>query len=344
VFALPCRYLNNNQISSLDSGVFDKSTGLTLLGLGFNKLQELPNDLFLYENQGLSITSLAEGNFLLCLPILPPLFYEKLDARTKILSTCPCNNGTYLDSWNTGCVGCLGSCSAGQELCPEGSNAPNECGDCPPGSYSTSGIQCLPCQVGTFQDAAGQTACKLCPSGSITIHQGSISESDCLCQAGYFHIAGSSSLLAGGGTESGGFDGVGDQAQFNLPGAIAISSDGTFAVVADTESHVIRILNMSNGETRLIAGSGTEGYEGWDKYSWDIITLEIANLGTQNEGFVGINGSWAKFSRPSGVALTPDDKYAIISDTGESEDACQLLPRRPGNINRHQSVMMLTFA
>jgi len=56
-------------------------------------------------------------------------------------------------------------------------------------------------------------------------------------------------------------------------------------------SHVIRMLNMSNGETRLIAGSGAQGYQ---------------------EGV----GSSALFNMPSGVALTPDDEYAFIADTG----------------------------
>jgi len=293
------------------------------LNLGFNQLRELPDDLFLVDSDSLYIRSLAEGNFLSCLPMLPPSIFTRLDLRTKTLATCPCNRGTFLESWEVGCSVCPGSCSAGQELCPEGSIAQDVCGDCPPGSYGTSGIDCLPCPVGTFQDSANQMVCKLCPPGTSTVDQGSISESSCLCRAGYFHGAGSSTLLAGSGTETAGFDGVGSQAQFNFPGAIAVSSDGTFAVVADTASHVIRILNISTGETRLIAGSGTEGYEGWD--NWIVYEAEpagsgryfISNLETRNEGFAGINGSSAKFSRPSGVALTPDDKYAIIADTGD---------------------------
>jgi DNA-binding beta-propeller fold protein YncE len=137
--------------------------------------------------------------------------------------------------------------------------------------------------------------------------------------------------------ENGGFNGVGAQAQFNLPGAIDISSDGTFAVVADTELHVIRILNMSTGETRLIAGSGTEGYEGWDKRSPDYPYT------VQNEGFSGIYGSSAKFKRPSGVALTPDDNFAVVADTGDPENACPRLLRRSGNENRCPSGMMQIF-
>ena len=52
------------------------------------------------------------------------------------------------------------------------------------------------------------------------------------------------------------------------------------------------MVNMSTGETRLIAGSpGVQGYV---------------------EG----TGSAAKFDSPAGVALTPDDRLAIIADTG----------------------------
>jgi hypothetical protein len=328
---VPCRDLDNNQIASLPAGVFNGSNYLQTLSLGLNKLQEVPDSLFLVDKASLSITSLAEGNFLSCLPIFPPNIYSLLDVRTSTLSTCACNQGTYLESWQAGCSVCLaGSCSAGHELCPEGSKSPDECSICSPGSYSTSGVQCLSCPFGTFQDAAGQTACKSCPSGMSTIAQGSISNSSCVCQAGYFHDAGSSDLLAGGGKEIGGFDGVGAQAVFSVPAAIAISSDGNFAVVAETQSHVIRILNMSTGETRLIAGSGTPGYEGWDNF---VLEGSETNVDSQNYGFAGVYGSSAKFSRPSGVALTPDDKYAIVADTGDPEIACLSLLRGPGNLS-----------
>jgi hypothetical protein len=90
---------------------------------------------------------------------------------------------------------------------------------------------------------------------------------------------------------------------------MAISSDGSFLVVADTRLHFIRKLVISTGETRLIAGSpGDPGYEGWDK---------IEDGTRNNEGFEGVYGTKAKFRRPSGVALTPDDRYAIIADTGK---------------------------
>ena len=94
-----------------------------------------------------------------------------------------------------------------------------------------------------------------------------------------------------------------------------MSSDGSFLVVADTRSHVIRRLDMSTGETRLIAGSpGDPGYEGWDK--------DEDGTGN-NEGFQGVYGAEAKFRQPSGVALTPDDKYAIVADEGDCVNTCQ---------------------
>jgi hypothetical protein len=67
--------------------------------------------------------------------------------------------------------------------------------------------------------------------------------------------------------------------------------------VADQKSHVIRKVDMTTGATSLIAGSGAAGYAGDDN---------------DKKG-----GSSAEFSKPSGVVLTPDDKYAIVVDSGK---------------------------
>lgn len=95
---------------------------------------------------------------------------------------------------------------------------------------------------------------------------------------------------------------------------MAVSSDATFLIVADTRSHVIKRIEMSTGETRLIAGSGSEGYEGYDKLP-----------GETNEDFTGVYGTEAEFRQPSGVALTPDDKYAIVADTGKKRESAQFI-------------------
>jgi hypothetical protein len=74
--------------------------------------------------------------------------------------------------------------------------------------------------------------------------------------------------------------------------------------VADQKSHVIRKVDMTTGATSLIAGSGAAGYAG----DYD-----------DKKG-----GSSAQFSKPTGVVLTPDDKYAIVTDSGNTatENAC----------------------
>ena len=101
---------------------------------------------------------------------------------------------------------------------------------------------------------------------------------------------------------------------------MAISSDGSFLVVADTRLHFIRKLVISTGETRLIAGSpGDPGYEGWNKGEED----DDGEWILRNEGFEGVDGAEAMFNQPSGVALTPDDKYAIVADEGDCVNTCQ---------------------
>ena len=72
--------------------------------------------------------------------------------------------------------------------------------------------------------------------------------------------------------------------------AIAASKNGWFIVVADTRSHTIKRVDMTTGETRLIAGSpGVQGYA---------------------EG----TGRAARFDSPAGVALCKNDSVAIVAD------------------------------
>jgi hypothetical protein len=96
---------------------------------------------------------------------------------------------------------------------------------------------------------------------------------------------------------------------------------------------------MSTGEIRVVAGSlGEPGYEGWNKGeeddqimsedTEDIIEDEDLGEGSSGEAFPlndfeGVYGTEAKFKQPSGVALTPDDKYAIVADEGDCVNTCQ---------------------
>ena len=241
--------LENNQISSLPRGIFDSmepyissenvdldyqfspsnpsspslsfQDGDMRLHLGFNALQEIPFGTF---HQSFQVQSLAEGNTLSCMPALPPNF--RLDRQSSALAPCECEAGTFLASWFQGCTICSASwsqgCSAGQELCPRGSTVQNECRNCPPGTHGTPDYQCLPCGVGEYQSAAGQTACFLCPTNMTTTSRGSTSDSSCVCDAGYKVTAdsdGMSSLLAGVGTNV--LDGAGSEAAFNVPQCVS---------------------------------------------------------------------------------------------------------------------------
>ncbi|XP_062570057.1 uncharacterized protein LOC134232121 [Saccostrea cucullata] len=53
------------------------------------------------------------------------------------------------------------------------------CADCPQGTHSSSG-KCILCNLGTYQDEAGQTTCKQCPLGTTTNYVGSQSQLDCI--------------------------------------------------------------------------------------------------------------------------------------------------------------------
>ncbi|XP_056008481.1 uncharacterized protein LOC125664654 [Ostrea edulis] len=52
------------------------------------------------------------------------------------------------------------------------------CANCPPGTHSSSG-ECVLCNIGTYQDEAGQTECKGCPHGMTTKYVGSQDQIDC---------------------------------------------------------------------------------------------------------------------------------------------------------------------
>jgi DNA-binding beta-propeller fold protein YncE len=72
------------------------------------------------------------------------------------------------------------------------------------------------------------------------------------------------------GSTKGFKDTVGTGAQFSLPlgtdagpgGKLAISADGNWLYIADTENDRIRKINLSTAEVTTIAGTGAEGYSG----------------------------------------------------------------------------------
>ena len=59
---------------------------------------------------------------------------------------------------------------------------------CPRGKWCTAGLV-VHCPRGTYNPLDNQqyaTSCVRCPSNSYTVHEGSASRADCVCDAGYY--------------------------------------------------------------------------------------------------------------------------------------------------------------
>lgn len=112
------------------------------------------------------------------------------------------------------------------------------------------------------------------------------------------------SVLAGGGYKTednwtvGGFkDGQGDQAQFNEPTGIALSTDG-YLLVSDTGNQRIRKVEM-DGTVTTVAGGGK-----------DLIADSRYIIGDFKDG----NGEDARFNFPQGIEYA-EDQSLLITDT-----------------------------
>ena len=98
--------------------------------------------------------------------------------------------------------------------------------------------------------------------------------------------------VAGNAGESGSADGIGSAARFYSPGGVALNTEGTVALIADTVNNTIRRINLTNGQVTTIAGDAT------------------AAVGSSD----GV-GNAARFASPSSVALSADETFALIADT-----------------------------
>ncbi len=93
------------------------------------------------------------------------------------------------------------------------------------------------------------------------------------------------------GSTPGYVDAMGTSAMFNSPSAVAISPDGTFALVPDNGNNRVRRVEIATGVVATLAGSGATG---------------------SADGA----GALASFSGPYGVAISPDASYALVTDAG----------------------------
>lgn len=92
------------------------------------------------------------------------------------------------------------------------------------------------------------------------------------------------------GGESGAANGAGTNAKFNRPRGVAISPDGTFALVCNRNSHIINKIILSTAEVSIFAGTAS-GY---------------------SNGF----GTNAQFSFPSRLVISASGDFVIVADSG----------------------------
>jgi DNA-binding beta-propeller fold protein YncE len=147
-----------------------------------------------------------------------------------------------------------------------------------------------------------------------------------------------------GSSSSGYADGAGSLAKFSSPWGLDISSDGAFALVTDMSNHRLRRIAIATGVVTTLAGSNTIGsVDGagtaasfsvpagvsisldasfalvTDLGSNRIRRIEIATgvvttLAGSSLGFADGTGSFAAFSSPFGIAISPDASWALVAD------------------------------
>jgi DNA-binding beta-propeller fold protein YncE len=103
---------------------------------------------------------------------------------------------------------------------------------------------------------------------------------------------GTVSTLAGTAGAVGTVDGTGANARFNQPFDLELSADSRFALVADTENHAIRRLDLASGQVITLAG--------------------VAGVPGNSDG----SATAARFNRPVGISMSRDTSFALIAEDG----------------------------
>jgi len=139
-------------------------------------------------------------------------------------------------------------------------------------------------------------------------------------------------ILAGMAGMSGALDGRGTEARFNSPCGVAVGPDGS-VYVADSNNHTIRIIRNGGDVVTLAGGFNNPqgiavGLDG-TVYVTDTnnntiraissggIVTTIAGMATRLGGNVDGFGEEARFSRPKGIAISPNG-VIYVTDTGNN--------------------------
>lgn len=93
-----------------------------------------------------------------------------------------------------------------------------------------------------------------------------------------------------GSNKRGRESGVGTAAQFSGPEGVTLSLDGRVALVTDTFNDTIRRIDLATGDVTTLAGYAGPGFRDGD-------------------------AATARFSEPTGIALSADNRIALVSDT-----------------------------
>lgn len=103
--------------------------------------------------------------------------------------------------------------------------------------------------------------------------------------------SGQVTTLAGSVGERGEANGVGPAARFAYPSGVALSADGSFALVADTDNHTVRRIDVVSGQVTTLAGSPGQ------------------------RGNANGSGPAARFAFPTALTLSADSSFALVADS-----------------------------
>jgi sugar lactone lactonase YvrE len=105
-------------------------------------------------------------------------------------------------------------------------------------------------------------------------------------------------------------EGTGATARFSNTMGIALNSTGDTLYVVDRNNHRIRKVDLATQTTSLVTGAGLTnfGITGTNGYQ------EGSRCETEQIGVAGC----AYFQRPTGLAITSDDRYLYVADTGNN--------------------------